>query len=85
MTDEIDEDASELIEHRFTVGDVIKLADWHVKNGEDAALRRQIVELSPTGYDWKYPEFGETTPSGHRNVFASEMSSDPALDAWVLA
>lgn len=45
---------------------------------------REIVDVRPTGYGWKYPEYGLTCPDGKENYWWSENSSDPFFDVgWV--
>jgi hypothetical protein len=64
---------------RFKPGDIIC-----GRQERDRDLVRQIVDVRPTGYGWKYPKHGDITPSGVENYFISENSSDPELYWWVL-
>lgn len=38
---------------------------------------REIVDVRPTGYGWRYPEHGKICPDGSENYWWSENSSDP--------
>ncbi|MCV9964946.1 hypothetical protein OIU34_23920 [Pararhizobium sp. BT-229] len=47
--------------------------------------RREIVDVRPTGYSWKYAQWGEKTPADHENYWWSENSCDPMLEfGWQL-
>jgi hypothetical protein len=54
------------------VGDVIV---WHGPGCQP--VRREILSVRPTGYDWRYPDLGEVCFTGHPNRFASDQSTDP--------
>ena len=54
------------------VGDVIV---WRGTGRQP--MRREILRVRPTGYDWHYPGLGEVCVTGHPNQFASEQSTDP--------
>lgn len=41
----------------------------------DQDVMREIVEVRPEGYDWRYPDL----PHGPSNLFKSEDSSDPSM------
>lgn len=43
---------------------------------------REIVEVTVTGYMWRYPDMGETCPSGDRNLFSTDETYDPSLLCW---
>jgi len=79
VTDDDDDFKMEIDTTRFKPGDII--CSRHERDND---LLRQIVDVRPTGYGWKYPDLGETTPSGGENYFWSENSSDPELYWWVL-
>lgn len=61
-----------------------KSTDWKVgdvlQSKRDPEVQREIVDVRPTGYSWKYPDLGETTPSGVENYWISENSSDPFFE-----
>jgi hypothetical protein len=40
----------------------------------------EIVDVRPTGYGWKYPEFGEELPNGGENYWWSDNSTDPFFE-----
>lgn len=48
----------------------------------DQGTVREIVNVRPSGYGWKYPEWGEKCPNGQTNYFISENSNNPFFD-WV--
>jgi hypothetical protein len=60
--------------------------DWKVGDilayRHDPNLQREIVDVRPTGYGWKYPEYGNVTPAGGENYWWSENSTDPSLCEW---
>jgi hypothetical protein len=72
---------------KWKVGDQIHHAD---KNGQPvvgddgAPIIREITKVRKHGYDWKYPDLGDLTPSGEINCFRSENSNDPELFWWRL-
>lgn len=41
---------------------------------------REIVDVRPTGYGWKYPDLADITPAGGENYFWSENSTDPFFE-----
>lgn len=46
---------------------------------------REIVDVRRTGYGWRYPDMGQTTPSGGENYWWSENSTDPFFEGlWDL-
>lgn len=55
----------------WQVGDVLV--------SKDGEVQREITEVRPTGYQWRYPEFGDKTAIGRDNSFMSEDSNDEAL------
>ena len=57
---------------RWKIGTVLE-------NPRFPGVLREIVADFGTGYDWKYPEFGENTPDGQVNLFKSEWSNDPGI------
>jgi len=56
----------------LSVGDVIV---WQGPGCQP--VRREILSVRPTGYDWRYPGLGEVCLTGHPNQFASEQTNDP--------
>lgn len=62
---------------RFKVGDQIITRQF-------PGVVREITEVRPTGYEWKYPDMGEICVSVQRNSFASEWSNDEFLGWWEL-
>ena len=73
VADEFEND-SPLEEHWWKPGDLIQ---WTHPSG--ITVVRRIVDVRPTGYGWEYPD----RPSGERNYFWSENSTDPGLYGWV--
>lgn len=61
-----------------------KPTDWKIgdvlQSKRFPEVQREIVDIRPTGYGWKYPDLGETTPSGAENYWISENSSDPFFE-----
>lgn len=43
---------------------------------------REITEVRPTGYQWRYPDLPDLCPDGSQNSFASENSDDPFFERW---
>lgn len=62
---------------RWQVGDQL-----YFQGRDGGRVLIEITAVREEDYEWKYPDLGETTPSGVPNSFCSINSTDPKLFWW---